>query len=212
MMFYLFITLLYSIQCKKMAKQDAAPPAAIPDQPVAQPAVPPEVPAAPVAPAPPVAPVAPSPPPAAPAAPVTPPVAPAAPVATTNTTGAGGQTAGTGEKFTGDSTTYGASGTGACGTDTTTPAFSVALNQPQFGGNFKSEKCGQQLCVCGTGNKGSQGNAPKSYTCQTATVNNLCPECKQGALDLSQPLWKAVFPQDDPSRFEVSWTWGACKK
>ncbi|XP_076444184.1 uncharacterized protein LOC143282430 [Babylonia areolata] len=88
-------------------------------------------------------------------------------------------------KFNGDATYYGgAGGGGACGYGANNPPvaghtrMTVALNQPQFLG---SVMCGSCWKVAGSG-QGS-GNNPVTGTF-TVFVDNLCPECQPGDVDL----------------------------
>ncbi len=46
----------------------------------------------------------------------------------------------------------------------------------------------------------------------TVLIDNLCPECKFGDLDLSHEAWQSVFGNTDYSRIKASWEFVECTK
>ncbi|KAF7732839.1 hypothetical protein EC973_000115 [Apophysomyces ossiformis] len=73
--------------------------------------------------------------------------------------------------------------TGACGPHEADDAPIVAINREQYGDTSrKSEWCGKKLRISYNG---------KSVT---ATVNDACPGCGYGGLDLTKPLFRALAP------------------
>ncbi|CAO3591611.1 unnamed protein product [Absidia cylindrospora] len=103
-----------------------------------------------------------------------------------------------GSKYTGTGTwflpaTEGGS-TGACGPKEGNNSPIVALNAPQYGNlNGKSSWCGKKIRITGP-----HGSA-------TATVNDACPECKHGDLDLTPVLFKKVIGDMDIGVAKISW-------
>ncbi|KAI7873226.1 RlpA-like double-psi beta-barrel-protein domain-containing protein-containing protein [Mucor mucedo] len=83
---------------------------------------------------------------------------------------------------------------GACGPEEDNDSPIVALNAPQYGNmNGKSSWCGKKIKI--TGPKGSV----------TATVNDACPECKHGDLDLTPILFKQVIGNMNIGVGKISW-------
>ncbi|ORZ06939.1 RlpA-like double-psi beta-barrel-protein domain-containing protein-containing protein [Absidia repens] len=84
--------------------------------------------------------------------------------------------------------------TGACGPKEGNHSPIVALNHPQYGNMSKKSKwCGKKIRI--TGPKGSV----------TATVNDACPECKHGDLDLTPVLFKKVIGDMDIGVGKIKW-------
>ncbi|SAM01883.1 hypothetical protein [Absidia glauca] len=84
--------------------------------------------------------------------------------------------------------------TGACGPKEGNNSPIVALNSPQYGNmSKKSSWCGKKIRI--TGPKGSV----------VATVNDACPECKHGDLDLTPVLFKKVIGDMDIGVGKISW-------
>lgn len=84
--------------------------------------------------------------------------------------------------------------TGACGPKENNNSPIVALNRPQYGNTSKKSKwCGKKVRI--TGPKGSV----------TATVNDACPECKHGDLDLTPVLFKKVVGKMDKGVGKIKW-------
>lgn len=83
---------------------------------------------------------------------------------------------------------------GACGPEEGNNSLIVALNSPQYGSmNKKSSWCGKKIKI--TGPKGSV----------TATVNDACPECKHGDLDLTPVLFKQVIGDMNIGVGKITW-------
>jgi expansin (peptidoglycan-binding protein) len=84
--------------------------------------------------------------------------------------------------------------TGACGPQEGDDSMIVALNAPQYGNmDKKSSWCGKKVAI-----------TYKGKTVQ-ATINDACPECASGSLDLTP----AVFNQlGDPNigELDIKWT------
>lgn len=60
------------------------------------------------------------------------------------------------------------------------PQFTVAINKPDY---FGGKSCGMCVKIWGTG--AGSGADPIRYNGELALVNNICPECKSGDLDLA---------------------------
>ncbi|KAL0079981.1 hypothetical protein J3Q64DRAFT_1752110 [Phycomyces blakesleeanus] len=70
---------------------------------------------------------------------------------------------------------------GACGPNEADDAPIVALNHPQYGSmSAKSSWCGKKILIT---------NGKKSVT---ATINDACPECAHGDLDLTPVLFEKL--------------------
>ncbi|OAD02849.1 hypothetical protein MUCCIDRAFT_124886, partial [Mucor lusitanicus CBS 277.49] len=84
--------------------------------------------------------------------------------------------------------------TGACGPEENDNSPIVALNAPQYGNlNSKSSWCGKKITITGPA-----GTA-------TATVNDACPECDHGDLDLTPVLFKKIVGDMDKGVGKISW-------
>ncbi|CAM0138909.1 unnamed protein product [Umbelopsis sp. WA50703] len=83
--------------------------------------------------------------------------------------------------------------TGACGPQEGDDSLIVALNAPQYGNmDAKSSWCGKKVKITHNGKT------------VTATINDACPECKYGSLDLTP----AVFDKlGNPETGELDITW-----
>ena len=102
----------------------------------------------------------------------------------------GGPTPPLGQPEDGRATYYAATGSGACGFDPSPNDLDVAaMDAPEWGG---SAPCGE--CVQVTGPKGEV----------TVRIVDLCPECEQGHLDLSQEAFAKIA---DVSAGNVAITW-----
>ena len=103
-----------------------------------------------------------------------------------------------GETRSGEATRYNASGQGSCETPINDQEYAVALNKPDYGGNTaKSAQCGSKICIL----------TPIQLE---VVVNNVCPECKPGDLDLNEATWHKVYPTISPGREPVTWKAGSC--
>ncbi|KAI9312401.1 hypothetical protein BX666DRAFT_1987111 [Dichotomocladium elegans] len=84
---------------------------------------------------------------------------------------------------------------GACGPKESSKSAIVALNHAQYGNmNRKSKHCGKKILI-----KGPKG---KTY----ARINDACPGCKKGSLDLTPVLFKKVAGNLDKGIAKISWT------
>lgn len=84
---------------------------------------------------------------------------------------------------------------GACGPEEDDYSLIVALNAPQYGSmSKKSSWCGKKIKITGPA-----GTA-------TATVNDACPECSSGDLDLTPVLFKKVIGDMDKGVGKITWT------
>ncbi|KAI7868889.1 RlpA-like double-psi beta-barrel-protein domain-containing protein-containing protein [Spinellus fusiger] len=82
---------------------------------------------------------------------------------------------------------------GACGGFEADNAYIVALNAPQYGNlGAKSGYCGKKIIIT---------SGKKSVT---AVINDACPECPWGALDLTVPVFKALGNLDT-GIIPISW-------
>lgn len=68
-------------------------------------------------------------------------------------------------------------GLGACGAWHSNSEFTVALNTAQFGSSYPSQYCGQTVTIS-YGGKTTQ-----------ASIQDACPSCPYGGLDLSEGLF-----------------------
>ncbi|KAI8884650.1 hypothetical protein K501DRAFT_181710, partial [Backusella circina FSU 941] len=85
--------------------------------------------------------------------------------------------------------------TGACGPDEDDDSDIVALNAPQYGDmSEKSSWCGKKISI-----KGPAGTA-------TATVNDACPECDEGDLDLTPKLFSKIVGDLDKGVGHITWS------
>ncbi|GAA5812715.1 hypothetical protein MFLAVUS_006173 [Mucor flavus] len=83
---------------------------------------------------------------------------------------------------------------GACGPEEDDDSYIVALNAPQYGNmSKKSPWCGKKVRI--TGPKGSV----------TAVVNDACPGCSHGDLDLTPILFKQVVGDMNIGVAKISW-------
>mmetsp|Transcript_9420 Transcript_9420/g.14208 ORF Transcript_9420/g.14208 Transcript_9420/m.14208 type:complete len:284 (-) Transcript_9420:98-949(-) len=96
--------------------------------------------------------------------------------------------------YSGDLTFYGGAGKkGSCSQNHVPPGFkTVAINAPQYD---DGASCGS--CLEGCYNKNGQ------TTCFKAIVDNLCPECSYGDLDLGE---------SGDGRFDIDWNFTECPK
>ena len=84
--------------------------------------------------------------------------------------------------------------TGACGKKEGNNSMIVAMNRPQYGNTSKKSKwCGKKLKI-----KGPKGTV-------TATVNDACPECKKGDLDLTPKVFKKVIGDMNKGVGKITW-------
>jgi expansin (peptidoglycan-binding protein) len=85
--------------------------------------------------------------------------------------------------------------TGACGPEEDNDSAIVALNAPQYGDlSSKSDWCGKTITI-----KGSAGTA-------TAKINDACPECDEGSLDLTPSLFKKVVGEESIGEGDITWS------
>ncbi|KAJ9476604.1 Expansin [Pseudozyma hubeiensis] len=90
--------------------------------------------------------------------------------------------------------TYYAAGLGACGNYNSGSDFIVALNSAQYGNLGQvSSWCGKTIAITYNGNT------------QYAQVQDACPSCPYGGLDMSEGLFKA-FASPSVGVFYMSWT------
>ncbi|KAI8052704.1 RlpA-like double-psi beta-barrel-protein domain-containing protein-containing protein, partial [Thamnidium elegans] len=83
---------------------------------------------------------------------------------------------------------------GACGPEEDDDSYIVALNAPQYGNmSKKSSWCGKKVKI--TGPKGSV----------VAVVNDACPGCSHGDLDLTPILFKQVVGDMNIGVAKISW-------
>jgi expansin (peptidoglycan-binding protein) len=84
---------------------------------------------------------------------------------------------------------------GACGPRESDSSHIVALNAPQYGKiSKKSSWCGKKVKITG----------PHGTT--IATINDACPECSHGSLDLTPVLFKKVVGDYDIGEGHISWS------
>ncbi|KAI8381188.1 RlpA-like double-psi beta-barrel-protein domain-containing protein-containing protein [Radiomyces spectabilis] len=84
---------------------------------------------------------------------------------------------------------------GACGPKENDNSLIVALNKSQYGNMSKKSKwCGKKLRV-----KGPKGSI-------TVTVNDACPGCKYGDLDLTPRVFKKIVGDFDIGVAKISWS------
>jgi expansin (peptidoglycan-binding protein) len=83
---------------------------------------------------------------------------------------------------------------GACGEYEADDADIVALNAPQYGSlSSVSDWCGKKIKITHDG---------KSVT---ATINDACPECGSGSLDLTPTLFSKLGDQDT-GVLDITWS------
>ncbi|KDN51450.1 hypothetical protein K437DRAFT_272945 [Tilletiaria anomala UBC 951] len=97
--------------------------------------------------------------------------------------------------------TYFAPGMGACGWSASDSDYIVALNTAQYGNTGQaSGYCGQTITITNTAN----GNS------HTAKVQDACPSCDYGSLDMSPALFSALNNGNmGAGVFSISWTVGS---
>jgi hypothetical protein len=83
-------------------------------------------------------------------------------------------------------------GLGACGGYNVASDYIVALNTAQYGGGYPGPNCGRSITISANG-----------VTVQ-ATIQDQCPSCDYGALDLSRSLFQR-FASEDKGTFQMSW-------
>ncbi|KAI8366087.1 RlpA-like double-psi beta-barrel-protein domain-containing protein-containing protein, partial [Radiomyces spectabilis] len=97
--------------------------------------------------------------------------------------------------FSGFGTYYGV-GFGSCGKKDTDDEMIVAVNQPQMhnGANPNTNpRCGKQVFI-----RGIHGSA-------TARVEDTCPTCPSGNLDMSPTVFQKVCGDLDIGRCSIKW-------
>ncbi|KAI8333131.1 RlpA-like double-psi beta-barrel-protein domain-containing protein-containing protein [Chlamydoabsidia padenii] len=85
--------------------------------------------------------------------------------------------------------------TGACGPHESDSAHIVALNAKQYGSlDKKSDWCGKKVKI--------------SYKGKTthAIINDACPECDYGSLDLTHTVFKALEADMDKGVIDIDWS------
>ncbi|KAI7874486.1 hypothetical protein K492DRAFT_240821 [Lichtheimia hyalospora FSU 10163] len=83
---------------------------------------------------------------------------------------------------------------GACGPKEDSESMIVAMNANQYGNmNQKSKWCGKKLML-----KGPNGSTK-------VTVNDACPGCSQGDLDLTPKVFKKVIGDFDIGVGDITW-------
>jgi len=83
-------------------------------------------------------------------------------------------------------------GLGACGGYNVGTDYIVALNTAQYGGGYPGPNCGRSITISANG-----------VTVQ-ATIQDQCPSCDYGSLDLSRSLFQR-FASEDKGVFQMSW-------
>ncbi|KAI9477727.1 MAG: RlpA-like double-psi beta-barrel-protein domain-containing protein-containing protein [Benjaminiella poitrasii] len=84
---------------------------------------------------------------------------------------------------------------GACGPEENDNSRIVALNAPQYGDmDEKSSWCGKKISITGPA-----GTA-------TATINDACPECGKGDLDLTPVLFKKIVGDMNIGVGKITWS------
>lgn len=102
--------------------------------------------------------------------------------------------------FFGDMTSYGADiDNGFCGFKKDdwnyNNVLTAAINHEQIDNSLSCGKC---------------VNIYYNNEITTALIDNICPECKYGDLDLSTELWNKVFNNNNPSRYKLEWEFTHC--
>ncbi|KAG2187114.1 hypothetical protein INT44_004784 [Umbelopsis vinacea] len=83
--------------------------------------------------------------------------------------------------------------TGACGPQEGDDSLIVALNAPQYGNlDAKSSWCGKKVAITHKGKT------------VTATINDACPECKYGSLDLTPAVFNKLG-DPDTGILDIKW-------
>ncbi|CDS10006.1 hypothetical protein LRAMOSA02683 [Lichtheimia ramosa] len=83
---------------------------------------------------------------------------------------------------------------GACGPKENSNSMIVALNHKQYGNmNKKSKWCGKKIRISG----------PKGSV--TARINDACPGCKYGDLDLTPKIFKKVIGDMNKGVGKIKW-------
>jgi expansin (peptidoglycan-binding protein) len=84
--------------------------------------------------------------------------------------------------------------TGACGPQEDVDSNIVAINADQYGSmSGVSDWCGQEIEITG----------PAGTT--TAVVNDACPECGYGSLDLTPAVYDDVVGDFDAGEADITW-------
>ncbi|KAI9267335.1 RlpA-like double-psi beta-barrel-protein domain-containing protein-containing protein [Sporodiniella umbellata] len=84
---------------------------------------------------------------------------------------------------------------GACGPSENNNSNIVALNVAQYGNTSKKSKwCGKKIKIKG----------PKGST--TATINDACPGCSKGDLDLTPVVFKKVIGDMNKGVGKITWS------
>lgn len=124
------------------------------------------------------------------------PTTPTTTAASPSTTGTSGPTLGAGRiqfgpVYTGDATSYRATGVGNCSYEATPDRMIAAMNQTDY---QNSQACGAHVAVTG----------PNGATV-TVRIVDRCPECRPGDLDLSAEAF-AKLAAPSAGRIRISWT------
>lgn len=89
--------------------------------------------------------------------------------------------------------TYYSAGLGSCGNTNSDSDAIVAMNSAQY----SSGQCGKTVSITNT----------KTGQTQTGTVQDECPGCGSGSLDLSSSLFKSLNNGNtDDGTFPISWS------
>ncbi|KAL0097706.1 RlpA-like double-psi beta-barrel-protein domain-containing protein-containing protein, partial [Phycomyces blakesleeanus] len=84
---------------------------------------------------------------------------------------------------------------GACGPKESSSSKIVALNKSQYGNMSKKSKwCGKKIRITGPTGKSV-----------TATINDACPGCKSGDLDLTPVLFKQIIGNMNKGVGKIKW-------
>lgn len=84
---------------------------------------------------------------------------------------------------------------GACGPKENNNSMIVALNVAQYGNTSKKSKwCGKKIKI-----KGPKGTV-------TAKINDACPGCKKGDLDLTPAVFKKVIGDMNKGVGKITWS------
>lgn len=116
----------------------------------------------------------------------------------------GTQLAQAAQTYTGDITAYGAQSSNQfCGFIDSSWEYggmlTAAINQPQVDNSLACGMCAAVTHQTPAGNK-----------TVTVLIDNMCPECKEGDLDLSQQAWQAIVGDKNYGRKRATWSWVDC--
>ncbi|KAJ1917633.1 hypothetical protein H4219_003095 [Mycoemilia scoparia] len=106
---------------------------------------------------------------------------------------------GSGKTFKGQGTFFTPDNDACTGKTSSEDDFIAAMHNEE-GNDVKPPWCGRKACITYDGK--DEGGRPGNVT---VTLTDICPECKEGSLDLTPAAFKKLTGDLDIGRVEISW-------